>query len=517
MKSKEKSECQQVLTSLLCTLYCLFAAAGAGAQDYRIELGFTRLQSELGPSVPSGTNIAVSHIEGVQTNGAYMPDTNNVEFAGKTFYNRSLETALPSSHATEVGRYLYGLQTGMASNIVSVSVFEAGDWITNGFLNAESPVLAPEIETNAIQNCSWITDEFGFNTNILRRLDYAIVRDGFTSVVAVNNGSNNPTPPLLCNSYNAISVGLVNGTHSRGPTTIDGPGRTKPEIVAPQTFVSFAVPQVSASAALLMETARANGWTNALFPESVKALLLAGASKANFPGWSHTSLQPLDSVYGAGELNIYNSYQILVHGQHTASSSNEVPVIGWHTGTISPGSPERYFFSVPSNSVLADVSAMLAWNRVITNASLVAFDPVPFLANLDLKLYSATGFSLGPAVDVSTSLLSNVEHVYEPRLDPGQYAFEVSSDSTSRYALAWFGKVMSIPVITNLAPTGVSFQVVADVTTGFSYVTEATTNLANMNSWAPIDTNLVLAAPYSFIDSGASNVSQRYYRVVPER
>jgi len=66
-----------------------------------------------------------------------------------------------------------------------------------------------------------------------QRLDYAIVRDGFTAVVGVNNGDSTTLPELLSQSYNTISVGRSDGKHGHGLTVLDGQGRIKPELVVP--------------------------------------------------------------------------------------------------------------------------------------------------------------------------------------------------------------------------------------------------------------------------------------------
>src|SRR5206468_8999465 len=123
---------------------------------------------------------------------------------------------------------------------------------------------------------------------------------------------------------NGIAVGRSDGQHESGFTTVGntGPtGRVKPDLVAPLGAVSFATPLVSSAATLLVQvasTAPLNADPFAAKPQTIKAVLMAGATKAEFPTWSHTTTVPLDPVYGAGELNVDNSHRVLTAGRRAA-------------------------------------------------------------------------------------------------------------------------------------------------------------------------------------------------------
>ena len=65
--------------------------------------------------------------------------------------------------------------------------------------------------------------------------------------------------------------------------------------------------------------------------EVIKAMLMAGATKGEFANWidpttglvnpwNRTQTRPLDDVFGAGELNVYNSYLIGIGGKQSASA-----------------------------------------------------------------------------------------------------------------------------------------------------------------------------------------------------
>jgi hypothetical protein len=271
-----------------------------------------------------------------------------------------------------------------------------------------------------------------------------IDRDKAIAVVGANNGSSSTLPRLLMHSYNGISVGRTDGNHSAGFTTIDGAGRIKPEIVVPQSATSYATPVVGAAAALLLEQANTSAMTDATNPETVKAILLAGATKSEFPSWDRTTTRPLDDIYGAGELNVYRSYHILTAGEQPASPSSVVAAQGWDFNATTAGS-NYYFFDVAANTALSELSALLTWHRVITDGDPVSptiWDPQSSLADLNLKLYSASGFTLGSLLDSSLSTVDNLEHVYfssgTTALRAGRYALEVSAAAAGTdYGLAW--------------------------------------------------------------------------------
>jgi hypothetical protein len=177
---------------------------------------------------------------------------------------------------------------------------------------------------------------------------------------------------------------------------------------------------------------------------------MAGATKAEFASavggpWTHSQTQPLDVRFGAGQLNINNSYTILTAGRQQANPAATVAATGWDLNSVSSsGTTSRdYFFDIPTEGAGKSLSVVLAWNRVVSD-SLVAAP----LTNLDLKLYNASGFALGSAVDQSISTVDNVEHVWLPNgLSTGRYAFhvEVTGPGDAVYALAWQTQFTPVP------------------------------------------------------------------------
>jgi hypothetical protein len=421
----------------------LIGPVSGKAQDYREDLGYWTLQSELGAAMPTGSGIGLSQIEAPLDEALtiYLPDIAGYASEGKTITPKS-GPGSTSSHATTVGTFFYSLYGSMAPGTTMIDAYEVNNWIGDGFLRTAS-THAPRAELQKVENHSWIGTTYdpmtmtNYDVEILRRFDYAIQTSDFVATVGLNNGSETPIPPLLASSYNAISVGLSNSGSSNGFTTVDGNGRIKPEIVANPYIMqtSFATPTVGSAAAILREAAQAVS-ANAQHSVTLKALLLAGATKHQFPLWNRTTTRPLDIHFGAGQVNVYNSYHILAAGQQAASNSVSVNRRGWDYSTTNAGS-KLYFFDIPLGDTASGLSAILTWHRIITTAPTwpATNSNVP---NLSLKIYAASGFVIGALVDQSVSPVDNVEHLYEPNLSPGRYVLEVTGDQTGiTYGLAW--------------------------------------------------------------------------------
>jgi hypothetical protein len=414
------------------------------------DIGYTRLVAILGDAAPNGTGVALSQVEASNPDsGAYFPDENSGHFTavtdplseGVNFSDGSGgESKGTTSHATNtVGGFFYGNTASLAGAANEVTVYEAGDWL-NRVLNL-STGWDPLAQPFRVQNFSWIgsrgTD--AQNLKALRRFDYMIDTDDVTAVVGLNN-NRDPLPDLLGQSYNAIAVGRTDGTHSTGPTqAFYGPGRSKPDLVVPITTTSAATAITSSAATLLHEVVAGSEGARS---EVMRALLLAGATKEEIAdGWSHTTAQPLDSHFGAGELNVYNSYLMTLGGQFAGSSSEPASAAGahgWDYQTVVPGGDRYYRFEIPVGSTAAELSIVLAWNVEVTDTnSGPYFSGTKSLANLDLALYDSTDSFKGFLLDSSLSTVDNVEHIYLTDLGPGTYTLQVSTESARDFGLAW--------------------------------------------------------------------------------
>ncbi len=369
----------RLYTTAICII--LFPILNLSA-SYKDEVLYNQLANELslrGISVPTGAGVAVTQVEAredTNRNGilesyeGYTPNPTNSEFSGKTITDVSNLGQDPSSHGTWVGRNLYGNTSSISPGITNVSVYE-----TNNFLNSGWYSGTPSIESNPLQNHSWVN--WFQNSNAPRRMDYAVNRDGFLPIVGIYNSDfgdqSRPSdiPDTYGSIYNGISVGVSDGTHRYGTTTYDGAGRTKPEIVAPggipgsnpaTQYTSFATPIVTAAAALLIDAAGSN--TAAKDQLSLKAILLAGADKSISANWDQTPTRPIDDVYGAGELDIYQSYFIQQGGQQIAGST--IDTHGWNLANLGTNSSETYAINISSGFRLRKLSVLVTWNRKVT-------------------------------------------------------------------------------------------------------------------------------------------------------
>lgn len=425
------------------------------AQSLKSSIGYTQLASELGAAMLTGTGVVVAQVE-VNVSGttplAYLPNATNAEFAGKSFSPLS-GSGTVSSHATTVGQFFYGNSSGIAPGVNSIRSYEVNSWLGSAGLKWGTS-SEPAVETARVINHSWVgtTGSTSYDQDMIRRFDYVIQRDNVFAAVGLNNGSGTTVPNLLASSFNAISVGISSGGHSTGDTTFEGAGRQKPEIVVPTDATSWATGVVSGAGAILIQKANSTpALSSAGKSVVVKAAVMAGATKTEFPTWNRTMTRPLDATYGAGELNIYNSYGIVASGSQGASSSRSVSSTGWDFRN-SDSSSLIYYFDVPTGQVLSEFSLVLSWNRIITdtiNGANSWGDPAAALKNLDLRFYAANGFTLGSLIDSSASTVDNVEHIYKTNLAAGRYAFQVVANTdgvaNTDYGIAWRSTLAVVP------------------------------------------------------------------------
>jgi hypothetical protein len=454
-------------------LISLGAAPLAGATWSRAAVGYEMLQQRVGASLPTGNGGVISQVEATNSAGAYYVDGSNAQFNGSldpfsspvNFTDGSFGAGNGvTGHATgTVGARFYGDTDSLAPGANEVVLYSASHWLANIVkYNSSAP---PEAQDFRVQNHSWVhtlapvppapqppplpSTEHADNVKVLKRFDYMIETanggTGMTAVVGLNNNTN-PLPYLLTHSYNAIAVGKTDGIHSAGltlgpdatpPDDTYGPGRSKPDIVAPLPSSSAASAAVSSAATLLYDAVEG---TDASNNEVIKSMLLAGATKNEFSSWNRSSTQPLDDVFGAGELNIYNSYLMHLGGKHSGTAgvpATAAPSYGWDyqdrkndalVGDI------QYEFEIPTGSTAQELSIVLAWNAKVTDTDPSGnFSPSQSLQNLDLRFYNSTG----NLIDESISTVDNVEHLYFTNLGPGAYTLNVNNAAGWDFGLAW--------------------------------------------------------------------------------
>lgn len=422
----------------------LFAFTGiAAAQTIPDETGLSALIERLGAAqTPTGALVYVGQVEASAP--GYLPDANHPEFAGKTI--NALSTGGISGHATVVGQYYFGLSTSLVPGVSQIDCYEASQWLSTGFLNGTGPT-APKIGAFKVLNHSWIGGGFSPNAT-LRKLDFAIEDQGYVVCVGVNNGTGPLDVELLSHGYNLLSVGRSDGVHHAGGTLAgtDGPGRMKPEIVAPAGATSFSTPLISGAATLLVDTARTHPALildpDAERPETIKAALMAGAEHR--AGWTNgaptsgpargATATPLDALWGADEVDVNRSHWILTGGSVPSANdpalASAAPSAAWERFEI--GATEKRYWRLDVAQTAPRVSVLLTWHRKTTLSPSSTQMPELELELFRLdngQLQSLVGdagllwFSTGNVV--SSSAVDNLEHLYLEGLAPGSYVLEV--------------------------------------------------------------------------------------------
>jgi hypothetical protein len=134
-------------------------------------------------------------------------------------------------------------------------------------------------------------------------------------------------------------------------------------------------------------------------------------------------------------MNIDNSHRILTAAvQQNPSGAATVTATGWNYTTINGGATHQYFFDVPAAAAKREFSVLVTWNRHVAQAGSIL---TPSLANIDLRLFNASGFTKGSQVDLSVSTIDNVEFIVRRPIVAGRYLFEINSNLTWEYAAAW--------------------------------------------------------------------------------
>ncbi|MFO0900071.1 MAG: PEP-CTERM sorting domain-containing protein [Pirellulales bacterium] len=458
------------------------AAGGAWAATVKEDVGYAKLAAELGAALPTGAGVHVAMAEantdpnltgGIPTDGGYdyIPVASNPQFAGKLFHNLSASSAKAdnSAHATLVADYFYGLDDSLAPGIVNVDLYFADTWQGVDYLHG-GELKTPEYTGARVFNHSWVDQT---NAAALARLDYTAYHYGVLHVAGVNNVNNGGPQPLLASSYNAITVGLTSGAHESGnaaPNPSPGLGlysgnaftRTRPDLVAPRSFTSYATPLVSSAAALLVDFGHSHAelshgsqvlaedpsYTiqNAETTEVVRSALMAGANRgvwSDYRSAMFSGANGLDSRFGAGQLDVYQSYHILAGGEHERRESGDLADIGNYgfdyQSTFAAIDSSTYDFSVGADS-LENLAVSLVWNaHVDIDVSGAAASYAASLADFNLALYrvSDAGRTL---VQASLSTQDNTENLWLSNLSPGNYELEVvRTDGLGdwAYGLSW--------------------------------------------------------------------------------
>ncbi|RIK78253.1 MAG: hypothetical protein DCC68_15740 [Planctomycetota bacterium] len=450
------------------------------------DIGFNRLELELGAALSTGNGVAVAQSEAVFSTGGYYPSTTHADFSGKSFTQASGAQTV-STHATSVGRSFYGNALSVSPGVTSIANYTATGWLNGDYLRSLTNEF-PRTSSARVANHSWVSGGFGDEIiNSLQRIDYLVEKDDFIQVAGVNNlaagGVEAPTS-LFASAFNVIMVGVSEGDHSTGAVDVSAPylaaGKVRPHLVAPANQTSFAAPLAASTAALLIDIGRdhpglSNGTqlssagrsnrtiTNAETSEVIRAALMAGADRQAITDMSNgftynaTSASGLDPRFGAGQLDVYQSYHIVAGGEQDALERLNVAGVGMYgfdyEASFKANEVRTYRFSV--DEVTREFAASLAWNVDIDLEPVglggVLVDPSVDVRNLNLVLRDVNS---GQALATSNGTGDVTENLYIPILPKGEYEMIVSGAGYSptnpwsiEYALAWRFAPSSTPLM----------------------------------------------------------------------
>jgi len=421
----------------------LLAGECAGFAQGSDQIGLQELRA-FDPSL-TGSGVIIAQPEAIYTGLAGF-EVNPAEVgqpASKFVYigsDGTVATGFPNSvgtdspHADTVGANLYGATNasdpeGVAPGVSEIDNYE-GDYFINNIVFNGTAISAPIVNQSFIA----ITTDTNVEEEINQAYDNYAATYGTLFISAVGNGDGIFSPGSC---YNGIGVAAYGGVSSVGPTY---DGRSKPDITAPAGATSYATPQVTGAAAVLLQAAQrgdagAGTESDASDARVLKALVLNGAVKPS--DWTHTDTAPLDTRYGAGILNVYNSYMNLRAGEYesTGTSSGAVGAInsgaivpdeGWAFSNIATAVDLSGSYTAESNHYLFDLDAATAPEFTLTS-TLVWDRQVGETAinNLDLYLFDA---STGTMIALSDSLVDNVQELYVQDLLPGDYDLVVTKE-----------------------------------------------------------------------------------------
>ncbi len=416
------------------------------------QIGYERLRAELGDDLPTGATVHVALVEANTDNNIdnstqrpadglfnFLPDfEKNPQLNGgdRQFHVISSDGDR-SGHANLVASLFFGSISSIAPDVTNIDVYRTEAWIGLDYLVSVEDTTASF--TNArVFNHSWVLPGLPFE---LSRVDDSVHRDDVVHVVGVNNVNNGGVRPLLASAYNVISVGLSSGNHEPGTVGVGsfqsfdglyrGPVRVKPDLVVPEIFTSYAAPFVSGAATILIEAGHnhpewshgsrevtgANGETyvvqHAETAEVIKSALMAGASR-NLDGYAATTANGLDARFGAGQLDVRQSYRILAGGEYDSREEGESRLLGLHGFDYDPefASKDESTYAFATGVYPETLAAALAWNVQVD----IAADEAN-LANFDLELLAETADGMVLVTD-SRGQNDNTEHVWEPVLEP---------------------------------------------------------------------------------------------------
>jgi hypothetical protein len=195
---------------------------------------------------------------------------------------------------------------------------------------------------------------------------------------------------------------------------------------------------------------------NAERTEVIKAVLMAGADRLTHDSTSADLLNyrrnatdqtanGLDRRFGAGQLNVRNSYWILAAGeQGSAEDGNAAAHVASRGFDYDPGfgggsgSNSVATYPLPIDAQPQLLTAALVWNIDINGGTANTFNPAATLRDLNLEVINV-GEAGSPLIAASRSTVENTENIWMVVPAGAQYALRVTRVGSFRwdYGLAW--------------------------------------------------------------------------------
>ena len=348
------------------------------------------------------------------------------------------------SHANGVAQRLGGIgSNSLLPNLSPIDAYEALDWLEQT-LNLGSP-LNPVFNTGEVANHSWVgsTEEEIGNIELLQRMEWLVAEDDYLQAV----GASSVSRRLFAYAMNVVAVKNTSSTTVMSTEFLDdtyAANRVALHLVAPQSSPSNSTPAVAAAAAFLQELVK-----NKLRSEARKAILMAGATRATSNSQNgdienygeEASTNGLDYRYGAGQLNVLNSHQIVTAGAQASAEAggDDVDVHGYDyvTSFGSLGEVRSYRFTTTEAADRLSVS--LVWHLDVGSNGIL-FNPSPVLYDLDVSLFDVTDGE-NQLIASSTSSIENTENIWTQLEAVRDYEIRVTHKHASSfswpYALSW--------------------------------------------------------------------------------
>ena len=390
-----------------------------------------------------------------------------------------------SSHATEVARWYFSTEYSLIPNATEARFYNLNDWIERELQRGTNQFQRGLFDRSVFHN----SDVISFSavgsgeddSRSLRQIDWAIKQENQIAVISA--GNNDISNTLASSSYNGIYAGITAGTAGKRTPLVDAlysANRQRPDIVAPMVNTSRGTAVVSSAAGALVEAYRRfNPLQQKPQHKIVKSVIMAGADRktnntrpnrqiretqldedgnefeavidtvisdiTDYRENSNITNNGLDSRYGAGQLNEFNSYRILEAGEQDSQEdggNKTVSLLGYDYDSefgLSRNRTATYQLDTLEEDVTGFITA--AWDVDIYG--LDGQFSLGTLYSIGLNLFEVLSDGSETLIASSTSLTANTQNIHTNLSAGGNYYFEVFAN-TDRiapllwdYAIAW--------------------------------------------------------------------------------